>query len=77
MEDAYSTQDKKPKGSASLAAVVSAFVPTWVTGVAFVAIFILIRRHYPKTYYPRTHVGTIPKRQVRFRSPTIPLTPSV
>ncbi|KAI1097971.1 DUF221-domain-containing protein [Jackrogersella minutella] len=54
--------ETKPKGSASLAAVISAFVPTWVTGLIFVAIFILIRRWYPNIYAPRTFIGTIPEK---------------
>ncbi|OTA99726.1 hypothetical protein M426DRAFT_324910 [Hypoxylon sp. CI-4A] len=51
--------EAKPKGSASLAAVVSAFVPTWVTGLLFIAIFIVVRRWYPNIYAPRTFIGTI------------------
>ncbi|KAI1768486.1 DUF221-domain-containing protein [Hypoxylon sp. FL1150] len=54
--------DAKPKGSASLAAVVSAFVPTWVTGLIFIAIFVAIRRWYPNIYAPRTYMGTIPEK---------------
>ncbi|KAI1653440.1 DUF221-domain-containing protein [Daldinia decipiens] len=54
--------DAKPKGSASLAAIVSAFVPTWVTGLIFVAIFIVIRRWYPSIYAPRTFIESIPEK---------------
>ncbi|XXH01459.1 hypothetical protein Hte_007819 [Hypoxylon texense] len=56
------TMEAKPKGSASLAAVVSAFVPTWVTGLIFVAVFIAIQRRYPNIYSPRTYMGTIPEK---------------
>ncbi|KAI1770236.1 DUF221-domain-containing protein [Hypoxylon cercidicola] len=56
------TMEAKPKGSASLAAVVSAFVPTWVTGLIFVAVFIAIQRRYPNIYAPRTYMGTIPEK---------------
>ncbi|KAI1413423.1 DUF221-domain-containing protein [Hypoxylon sp. FL1857] len=54
--------ETKPKGSASLAAIVSAFVPTWFTGLIFVAIFIVVRRWYPNIYAPRTFMGTIPEK---------------
>ncbi|KAH9899068.1 hypothetical protein F4778DRAFT_742028 [Xylariomycetidae sp. FL2044] len=57
--DLMDAMDAKPKGSASLAAVVSAFVPTWATGLVFVAIFILIRHKYENIYAPRTFLGTI------------------
>ncbi|KAI8964160.1 DUF221-domain-containing protein [Daldinia sp. FL1419] len=60
--------EAKPKGSASLAAIVSAFVPTWVTGLIFVAIFIVVRRWYPNIYSPRTFVGTIPEKD---RTPSV------
>ncbi|KAI5918148.1 hypothetical protein F4810DRAFT_693509 [Camillea tinctor] len=52
----------KPKGSASLAAVISAFIPTWVTGLLFVAIFVLIRNRHRNIYAPRTFMGTIPEK---------------
>ncbi|CAJ2504972.1 Uu.00g123660.m01.CDS01 [Anthostomella pinea] len=58
----WEAMEAKPKGSASLAAVISAFVPTWATGLVFVAIFILIRHRYPNIYAPRTFMGTIPQR---------------
>ncbi|KAI1385784.1 DUF221-domain-containing protein [Hypoxylon trugodes] len=54
-----SAMEAKPKGSASLAAVISAFVPTWVTGLIFVAIFIVVRRWYPNIYAPRTFIGSV------------------
>ncbi|KAI1645199.1 DUF221-domain-containing protein [Daldinia loculata] len=57
-----SAMDAKPKGSASLAAIVSAFVPTWVTGLIFVAIFIVIRHWYPNIYAPRTFIESIPEK---------------
>ncbi|KAK6860523.1 hypothetical protein PG995_004159 [Apiospora arundinis] len=58
----FSIMEKKPKGSASLAAVVSAFVPTWATGLLFVAIFVAIRHRYRNIYMPRTFMGTIPEK---------------
>ncbi|KAI1087992.1 DUF221-domain-containing protein [Rostrohypoxylon terebratum] len=60
--------DTKPQGSASLAAVVSAFVPTWVTGLIFVSIFIVVRRWYPNIYAPRTFIGSIPEKD---RTPSV------
>lgn len=56
----------QPKGSAhNLAAIVSAFVPTWFTACLFVVVFVLIRNRYPKIYSPRTFIGTIPEKYVR------------
>ncbi|KAI2471101.1 DUF221-domain-containing protein [Annulohypoxylon bovei var. microspora] len=60
--EVLNVMEAKPKGSASLAAVVSAFVPTWVTGLIFVSIFIVIRRWYPNIYAPRTFIGSIPEK---------------
>ncbi|KAK8104674.1 uncharacterized protein PG998_011707 [Apiospora kogelbergensis] len=62
VESSFSIVEKKPKGSASLAAVVSAFVPTWATGLLFVAIFVAIRHRYRNIYMPRTFMGTIPEK---------------
>ncbi|KAL5427845.1 hypothetical protein PMIN04_001054 [Paraphaeosphaeria minitans] len=53
----------KPKGSAhNLAAIVSAFVPTWFTAIIFIIAFVFIRNRYPKIYSPRTFIGTIPEK---------------
>ncbi|KAI1801214.1 DUF221-domain-containing protein [Daldinia bambusicola] len=60
--DTLSAMETKPKGSASLAAVISAFVPTWVTGLIFVAIFVVVRHWYPNIYAPRTFIGSIPEK---------------
>ncbi|OTB12270.1 hypothetical protein K445DRAFT_25843 [Daldinia sp. EC12] len=62
LNDNLSTMEAKPKGSASLAAVISAFVPTWITGLIFVVIFIVVRHWYPNIYAPRTFIGTIPEK---------------
>ncbi|KAI1210262.1 DUF221-domain-containing protein [Annulohypoxylon truncatum] len=66
--EVLNVMETKPKGSASLAAVVSAFVPTWVTGLIFVSIFIVIRRWYPNIYAPRTFIGSIPEKD---RTPSV------
>ncbi|KAI1268117.1 DUF221-domain-containing protein [Xylariaceae sp. FL1019] len=58
----YILNKPKPKGSASLAAIVAAFVPTWFTGMLFVVIFILIRQKYRHIYAPRTFLGTVPEK---------------
>ncbi|KAF2192714.1 DUF221-domain-containing protein [Zopfia rhizophila CBS 207.26] len=55
-------EERKPRGSASLASIVAAFVPTWVTAILFLAIFAAIRHRYPKIYAPRTFIGTIPEK---------------
>ncbi|KAI1116563.1 DUF221-domain-containing protein [Nemania sp. NC0429] len=60
--DGSATMDPKPKGSASLAAVLSAFIPTWVVGFAFVSVFVLIRQRFPIIYAPRTFLGTVPEK---------------
>ncbi|KAF2109313.1 hypothetical protein BDV96DRAFT_503194 [Lophiotrema nucula] len=52
----------QPQGGASLASVLSAFVPTWFTAVLFVGVFAAIRYRYPKIYWPRTYIGTIPEK---------------
>ncbi|KAI0441374.1 hypothetical protein F4803DRAFT_523573 [Xylaria telfairii] len=54
--------DPEPKGSASLAAVISAFVPAWIVGLAFVGIFLLIRQRFPTIYAPRTFLGIVPEK---------------
>ncbi|KAI1758457.1 hypothetical protein F4782DRAFT_478172 [Xylaria castorea] len=58
----YNSTAPKPKGSASLAAVASAFVPTWIVGLVFVGIFVLIRQRFPIIYAPRTFLGTVPEK---------------
>ncbi|KAF2752051.1 DUF221-domain-containing protein [Sporormia fimetaria CBS 119925] len=50
---------KKPQPSASLTSILSAFVPTWLSAMLFVAVFVLIRHRFPKIYSPRTFMGTI------------------
>ncbi|KAI1326558.1 DUF221-domain-containing protein [Xylariaceae sp. FL0255] len=64
----FTISQPKPKGSASLAAIISAFVPTWVTGLIFVAIFILIRQRYRNIYAPRTYLGTVAEKD---RTPSV------
>ncbi|CAI6335690.1 unnamed protein product [Periconia digitata] len=51
-----------PRGSGTLASLLSAFVPTWGTATIFIGIFIVIRSRFPKIYSPRTFIGTIPEK---------------
>ncbi|KAJ4325981.1 hypothetical protein N0V94_000346 [Neodidymelliopsis sp. IMI 364377] len=53
---------KAPSGPSSLAAVAAAFVPTFTLASLFVAAFVVVRPKFPKIYFPRTFLGTIPKK---------------
>ncbi|KZM19602.1 membrane protein [Ascochyta rabiei] len=53
---------KSPSGPSSFSAVAAAFVPTFVTASLFVSAFVIIRPKFPKIYFPRTYLGTIPKK---------------
>ncbi|KAF1913984.1 hypothetical protein BDU57DRAFT_480761 [Ampelomyces quisqualis] len=46
----------------SLGAVAAAFIPTALTAALFTIAFVLIRQHFPNIYFPRTFIGTIPKK---------------
>jgi hypothetical protein len=50
------------KGPSSFAAVAAAFIPTFITAALFTIAFVLIRHRFPKIYYPRTYIGTVPKK---------------
>ncbi|KAI1435467.1 hypothetical protein GGR50DRAFT_656775 [Xylaria sp. CBS 124048] len=58
-EDDPIAMDPQQAGSASFAAVISALVPTTITGLSLVGIFILIRRRFRILYAPRTFLGTV------------------
>jgi hypothetical protein len=49
-------------GPSSLGAVAAAFVPTALTAALFTLAFVLVRQRFPKIYFPRTFIGTVPKR---------------
>ncbi|KAL5119525.1 hypothetical protein ACEQ8H_002590 [Pleosporales sp. CAS-2024a] len=49
-------------GPSSLGAVAAAFIPTFVTAALFILVFVLIRQRFPNIYYPRTFLGTVPKK---------------
>ncbi|KAH8723877.1 hypothetical protein GQ44DRAFT_655508 [Phaeosphaeriaceae sp. PMI808] len=50
------------KSPSSLGAVAAAFIPTALTATLFTIAFVLIRQKFPKIYYPRTYIGTVPKK---------------
>ncbi|KAI1278256.1 hypothetical protein F5Y07DRAFT_388077 [Xylaria sp. FL0933] len=60
--DNSTVMDAEPNGSASLEAVVAALIPTLTVGLAFIAVFIIIRHRFPILYAPRTFLGTIPEK---------------
>jgi len=47
--------------STSGAAILAAFVPTFVSAVIYLAIFVAIRNRFHKHYAPRTFLGTVPE----------------
>ncbi|KAF1830421.1 DUF221-domain-containing protein [Decorospora gaudefroyi] len=49
-------------GPSSFAALAAAFIPTAVIATLYMIIFVLIRHRFPKIYFPRTHIGTIPEK---------------
>ncbi|KAK3646643.1 hypothetical protein LTR56_008407 [Elasticomyces elasticus] len=60
---AFFTQDgggHRDSGSTSGQAILSAFIPTFITAVIYIAIFAGIRNKYSKIYAPRTFLGTVP-----------------
>ena len=52
----------QPSGPSSLAAIAAAFIPTAVIAILYLMAFTLLRRHYPKIYFPRTYIGTVPEK---------------
>jgi hypothetical protein len=50
------------KGPSSLGAVAAAFIPTALTAILFTIAFVLVRQRFPKIYFPRTFIGTVPKK---------------
>ncbi|ORY63526.1 uncharacterized protein BCR38DRAFT_437063 [Pseudomassariella vexata] len=53
--------DKSGNG-ASLPAIIAAFVPSFVTAILFMVVFVLIRRHHQRIYAPRTYIDLIPEK---------------
>ncbi|TKA71136.1 hypothetical protein B0A55_08214 [Friedmanniomyces simplex] len=50
----------RDSGSTSGQAILAAFIPTFITAVVYIAIFVGIRNRYQKIYAPRTFLGTVP-----------------
>lgn len=48
--------------STSGAAILAAFIPTFVSAVVYLTIFVAIRNRVPKHYAPRTFLGTVPEK---------------
>ncbi|KAF2843469.1 DUF221-domain-containing protein [Patellaria atrata CBS 101060] len=50
------------RGSTSFSAIIAAFIPTFLTAVVYLTIFIFIRGRYRSFYAPRTYFPTIPEK---------------
>jgi hypothetical protein len=48
--------------STSGAAILGAFIPTFIIACVYIAIFVAVRNSFRKVYAPRTFLGTIPKK---------------
>lgn len=59
--------DHRGSGSTSGAAILGAFIPTFIIAVIYVIAFVLVRNHFRKVYAPRTFLGTVPEKH---RTPT-------
>ena len=49
-------------GSASFEAILATFIPTFISAVGLVAIFLALRTKYPNIYTPRTFFDVLPDR---------------
>lgn len=56
------TAPEKSSGPSTLAALAAAFIPTAAIAALNIAAFLLVRRRFPKIYFPRTFIGTIPEK---------------
>ena len=52
----------RDSGSTSGEAILAVFVPTFLTAVVQVSIFLVARNYYRKHYAPRTFLGTVPEK---------------
>ncbi len=52
----------RSSSSTSGAAILAAFIPTFITAVIYIAIFAAIRNKYRKIYAPRTFLGVVPEK---------------
>ncbi|CBX94780.1 similar to DUF221 domain-containing protein [Plenodomus lingam JN3] len=53
---------RSSSGPSSLAALAAAFIPTAVIAALNILAFVIVRPHFPKIYFPRTFIGTIPEK---------------
>ncbi|KAF1934201.1 DUF221-domain-containing protein [Didymella exigua CBS 183.55] len=56
------TGGKSSSGPSSFKTVAAAFVPTFTLAALFVSAFVVVRPKFPKIYFPRTYLGTVPKK---------------
>lgn len=61
-QNVYIVGSNETSGPSSLAAVGAAFVPTAAVSILFMIAFVFVRQKFPKIYYPRTFIGTIPEK---------------
>ncbi|KAF2098929.1 DUF221-domain-containing protein [Rhizodiscina lignyota] len=52
----------RSEGSTSLEAILATFIPTFLTAVITLLIFLQLRGRYPNIYSPRTYFGGVPKK---------------
>ena len=52
----------RTSSSTSGAAILAAFIPTFITALVYLGIFIAIRNSFRKFYAPRTFLGTVPEK---------------
>jgi hypothetical protein len=62
MLDIQASGGHRSSGSTSGAAILAAFVPTFVSAVVYLAIFAAVRNRFQKHYAPRTFLGTVPEK---------------
>ncbi len=57
-------QLSKDSGSTSFASIIATLIPTSITALVFLLVFVSIRTRYWKIYAPRTFMATIPEKYV-------------
>src|ERR1700761_9108465 len=57
--------------SPSLSGLISTLVPTLIIAVVYFAIFLVLRRKFPRQYAPRTYLGALRPQE---RTPALPNT---
>ncbi|KAH6652614.1 hypothetical protein BKA67DRAFT_567021 [Truncatella angustata] len=59
---ATSNNDVSTSAATSLPAVIAAFIPSLITAVLFMSIFVVIRKPFRRIYSPRTYIDLIPEK---------------